>query len=93
MGTVYGSENKENEYENNIDNNENESENNNLNISNIKAPEFYLNIFYPNQGNRTLKDIINNYLEGKSDSFKKINNNYKDDLNLLVTPKFNTKCY
>ena len=91
MGTVYGSENKENEYENNIDNNENESENNNLNISNIKAPEFYLNIFYPNQGNRTLKDIINNYLEGKSDSFKKINNNYKDDLNLLVTPKFNTK--
>ena len=71
------------------DNKENESENNNLKVSEIKAPEFYINKYYPNQGNHTLKEIINNYIEGKKDSFKKNTNNL-DDQNLL-TPKFNSK--
>ena len=72
------------------DNKENESENNNLKVSEIKAPEFYINKNYPNQGNHTLKEIINNYIEGKKDSFKKNTNNNLDDQNLL-TPKFNSK--
>jgi len=70
---------------------------------NIKAPEFYLNKKYPIIGNKTLKDLIKNYIDGKNDSYendhKNIfniinsnnnNNNYIEEQNLL-TPKFNRK--
>ena len=48
--------------ENDIENKENEYENNNLKW-NIKAPEFYINQYYPNHRNHTLKEIINDYIE------------------------------
>ena len=56
---------------------------------NIKAPDFYINENYPIHGNETLKEIISNYIEGKTYSFR-INNNYIEEDNLL-TPRFNTK--
>ena len=90
MGNVYDTENKEKENKNNIENKENENENNNVKISRIKPPDFYINKYYPNEGNYSLKEIINDYIEGKNGSFKKTNIINVDNQNLL-TPTFNTK--
>ena len=70
---------------------EKENENNNLTLSNIKAPEFYINKNYPINGNKSIKEIIQDYIDGKSDSFQ--NNNKKIVINEenLFTPTFNTK--
>ena len=70
---------------------EKENENNNLTLSNVKAPEFYMNKNYPIYGNKSIKEIIKDYIDGKSDSFQ--NNNKKIVINEenLFTPKFNTK--
>ena len=77
--------------ENISENKENKFKNNERNLTNIKAPEFYLNKNYPVQGNKTMEEIIKNYLDGKSDSFKiNTNNNNLDEQNLL-TSKFNSK--
>lgn len=76
--------------ENISENKENEFENNKRNIFNIKAPEFHLSKNYPIHGNKTMEEIIKNYLEGKSDSFNKNTNNNLDEENLL-TPKFKCK--
>ena len=70
---------------------ENENENNNLTVSKIKAPEFYINKNYPIYGNKSIKEIIKEYIDGKSDSLQ--NNNKKILINEenLNTPKFKTK--
>jgi hypothetical protein len=79
------------------------NEENENKIDNIKAPEFYLNKNYPTNGNKTMEEIIKNYIDGNNDSFKidnkkiinKINNdNTNDNMNEeqnLMTPTFNTK--
>ena len=79
------------------------NEENENKIDNIKAPEFYLNKNYPTNGNKTMEEIIKNYIDGNNDSFKtdnkkiinKINNdNTNDNMNEeqnLLTPTFNTK--
>ena len=75
--------------ENNFEVTRNEFDNNKTNLSN-KAPEFYINKSYPIHGNKSLKDIIRNYIDGKVDSFEINNKNVIDEKNLL-TPTFNTK--
>ena len=77
---------------NEIETNDNniENENNQLKISKEKAPDFFLNINYPNYGNKTLKEIIKEYLDGNSDSFHNNNTTNNIDENLL-TPTFNRK--
>ena len=81
MGNDYNDENKENE---------NELNNNINSLENVKAPEFYINKNYPTQGNKSIKELIESYIDGKSESFQNNNINIKEDQNLL-TPKFNTK--
>ena len=75
--------------DNNFEVTRNEFDNNKTNLSN-KAPEFYINKSYPIHGNKSLKDIIRNYIDGKVDSFEINNKNVIDEKNLL-TPTFNTK--
>ena len=75
--------------ENNFEVTRNEFDNNKTNLSN-KAPEFYINKSYPIHGNKSLKDIIRNYIDGKVDSFEINNTNALEDKNLL-TPTFNSK--
>jgi hypothetical protein len=72
-------------------------------IDNIKAPEFYLNKKYPVNGNKTLEDLIKNYIDGNNGSFKTDNKNIANIINNdntneniieeqnLMTPTFNTK--
>ncbi len=88
----------------NNDNNENNNENeNNKAFLDYKPPEFYLNKEYPIQ-DKSIQDLMQIYIDGKSDSFKNnnniINNNNIDNNNnntnineekYLLTPKFNTK--
>ena len=72
-------------------------------IDHIKAPEFYLNKKYPVNGNKTLEDLIKNYIDGNNGSFKTDNKNIANIINNdntneniieeqnLMTPTFNTK--
>ena len=72
-------------------------------IDNIKAPEFYLNKKYPINGNKTMEDLIKNYIDGNNDSFMTenkntiniINNDNSNDNIIeeqnLMTPTFNSK--
>ena len=68
---------------NEIETNDNniENENNHLKISKEKAPDFFLNKNYPNFGNKTLKEIIKEYLDGNSDSFH--NNNTTNNIEIF----------
>ena len=78
---------------------QNEEENNKNDLSNVKRPEFQINKSYPIHDNKTLKDIIQNYLDGRTDSFEMDNTNNKNNINnqnnidkqKLLSPKFNTK--
>ena len=74
--------------ENNFEVTRNEFDNNKKNLSN-KAPEFYINKSYPIHGNKSLKDIIRNYIDGV-DSFDINKTNIIEEKNYL-TPTFNTK--
>ena len=60
----------------------------------IKAPEFYINKYYPNKGNKSMKTLIKNYIEGKNELIENNNNNKINNIleeQNLLTPKFNTK--
>ena len=77
---------------------QNKEENNKIDLSNIKIPDFQINKSYPIHGNKTLKDIIQNYLDGRTDSFEMDNTNNKNNINNKnideqnrLTPKFKTK--
>jgi calcium-dependent protein kinase len=67
---------------------EKENENNNINLSKVKAPDFYLNKNYPNNGNKSINEIIKDYIDGKSNSFQNNTKNIVINEENLFTPTF-----
>ena len=80
MGTDYNSP---------TDINENINQNN-LSIEGYKGPEFVLNCNYPNDENKTLEEILRDYLNEENYSFKNKENINNQEENSL-TPKFYSK--
>ena len=82
MGTGYNTQ---------VSNDEIEENKNNIQLSDYKGPEFFLNENYPNDEKMSLEEIIRHYLEEKNYSFKnkdKINNQREEN---SLTPKFKIK--
>ena len=69
-----------NEINNEIKENENESNEKILDLNDYKPPDFFLNKEYPIQ-DKSIKEIMQNYIDGKSDSSTDKNNNNINDLN------------
>ena len=75
MGTDYNSP---------TDINENINQNN-LSIEGYKGPEFVLNCNYPNDENKTLEEILRDYLNKENYSFKnKENINNQEENSLII---------